>query len=97
MLDQVQDLDNALTNYKRIGGGRDDGKNKGEFTAIYYNKKRWTLNFDYINWLSETFKTPSSIGWDAALPRIFVGGSFESVQNKKSIIVTCTHFDHVGV
>jgi endonuclease/exonuclease/phosphatase family metal-dependent hydrolase len=97
LIDQVQDLDNALTNYKRIGGGRDDGKNKGEFTAIYYNKNRWALNYDYINWLSENFKTPGSIGWDAALPRIFVGGSFESVHNKKSIIVTCTHFDHVGV
>ncbi|MFN5556721.1 MAG: endonuclease/exonuclease/phosphatase family protein [Chryseotalea sp.] len=97
LYDQILDLDLALNNYQRVGGGRDDGKNKGEFTAIYYNKNRWTLKYDYINWLSDNFKTPGSIGWDAALPRIFVGGTFESVENKKSIVVTCTHFDHVGV
>jgi endonuclease/exonuclease/phosphatase family metal-dependent hydrolase len=97
LYDQILDLDLALQNYKRIGGGRDDGQNKGEFTAIYYNKTRWTLKSDYINWLSDNFKTPGSIGWDAALPRIFVGGFFESALNKKAIVVTCTHFDHVGV
>ena len=37
LIDQLQYLDSALPGYRRVGVGRDDGKEAGEFMAIYYN------------------------------------------------------------
>lgn len=55
-----------LDGYKYVGVGRDDGKTKGEFSAIFYN----TLKFDVLKektfWLSETTDI-ISVGWDAAM------------------------------
>src|ERR1700748_3875166 len=33
--DMVDDLDNCLQGYEHVGVGRDDGKTKGEYSAIY--------------------------------------------------------------
>lgn len=66
---QLNDLKKELPGYDYIGVGRDDGKEKGEYAAIFYR----TDKFDVIEkgnfWLSETPDVPSK-GWDAVLPRI---------------------------
>ena len=64
---QLKDMKEALPGYDYIGVGRDDGKEKGEHSAIFYR----TDKFDVIEkgdfWLSETTDVPSK-GWDAVLP-----------------------------
>src|SRR5690606_18198884 len=37
---QVFALSEGLSNYGYVGVGRDDGKEKGEFSAIFYNKDK---------------------------------------------------------
>ena len=53
---QLKDMKEALPGYDYIGVGRDDGKEKGEHSAIFYR----TDKFDVIEkgdfWLSETEK-----------------------------------------
>jgi len=89
---QVKFLDSALADYNYIGVGREDGKAKGEFSAICY-KKQFKLLEGSTFWLSPTPEKPS-VGWDAALPRICTYGLFEG--NGKQFWVFNTHFDHKG-
>lgn len=94
---QVRYLAEHLSNRKYIGVGRKDGKKKGEYSAIFYNTKRFSLvpGSDSTMWLSETPGKPSK-GWDAALPRIVTWGEFQSKATGRKIYVFNTHFDHRG-
>lgn len=92
---QLNYLNESLKDYNYIGVGRDDGKQKGEFSPILYNTKNVALLKSNTFWLS---KTPDkiSIGWDAALERVCTYGLFEDKTSKKKIWVFNTHFDHIG-
>ncbi len=59
--DQITDLSGALTQYKHIGVGRDDGDKKGELSAIFYDTTRLMLLDSAAKtfWLSET---PDKVG-----------------------------------
>lgn len=93
---QVSYLDSALAEYSYIGVGRDDGKQKGEFSAIYFNQNALELGQNGTFWLSLTPEEPS-VGWDAALPRICTYGLFTRTGDGKQFWVFNTHFDHIGV
>lgn len=95
--EQLDDMQNTLSTYSYIGVGRDDGMKKGEYSAIFYKKDRFTLINSGTFWLSETAYDKPNKGWDAALPRICTWGIFEDKENKKKFIFMNTHFDHVGV
>src|SRR5687767_13798885 len=51
---QLTDIQNNCTGYKFIGVGRDDGKDKGEFSAIFYKASRFDVIEQNTFWLSET-------------------------------------------
>ncbi|WP_316841581.1 endonuclease/exonuclease/phosphatase family protein [Pedobacter gandavensis] len=84
------------TNYAMEGVGREDGKRAGEFSAIYYDKSRFTRKDGGTFWLSETPEQPSK-GWDAALNRICSWVRLYDRLNKKEFLVFNTHYDHIGV
>jgi endonuclease/exonuclease/phosphatase family metal-dependent hydrolase len=94
LLDQIEYLDSALQEMKYVGVGRDDGKQKGEFCAVFYNTNRFELKDSGTFWLSET-PEKISIGWDAALERICTYLLLHD-QNGQLFYVFNTHFDHVG-
>lgn len=98
LLHQLQYLDKELDGYRRIGVGRDDGENAGEFSALYYNSARVELaeGTSRTLWLSETPEEPGSKSWDAALPRILTFGKFKDTATGNDFFVFNTHFDHVG-
>jgi endonuclease/exonuclease/phosphatase family metal-dependent hydrolase len=93
---QVYALSEGLSNYGYVGVGRDDGKEKGEFSAIFYNKDKVKVLESNTFWLSEDTSQPNR-GWDAQLPRICTWAKFESLATGKQFFVFNTHFDHVGV
>ncbi len=93
---QLQDLQNGLPDYKVIGVGRDDGKTKGEYSAIIYNSKRLKALESATFWLSQTPDIIGSRGWDAALPRIVTWAKFKDLKTKKTFFAFNTHFDHIG-
>ena len=96
LLNQVQYIDSSLIDYDYVGVGRDDGKKKGEFCAIYFDTTRYVLLKNSTFWLSETPDT-ISVGWDAALERICTYGLFKDRITKKEFWVFNTHLDHIGV
>ena len=92
---QVTYLDSVFVDYNYIGIGRDDGKTKGEYSAIFYNSKKFKVIKDNTFWLS---KTPNeiSVGWDASMERICTYGLFQNSNTKQRFFVFNTHFDHIG-
>ncbi len=94
--DQVMDLEKSLAHYKYTGVGRDDGKAKGEYSAIFYDSTRCKLLESETFWLSLTPEVPGSKSWDAAITRIVTWAKFRDLKNKKLFFVFNTHFDHIG-
>lgn len=94
--DQMQDMDRALTRFKYVGGGRDDGKEKGEYSAIFYDTTRLQALQSQTFWLSETPQVPGSKGWDAAITRIVTWAKFRDKKTRKEFYHFNTHFDHIG-
>jgi endonuclease/exonuclease/phosphatase family metal-dependent hydrolase len=92
---QMDDLSAALKDYKYIGVGREDGKRKGEFSAIFYNTKRLSVSKSGTFWLSQTPEVPGK-GWDAACERVVTWGIFTDKKTKKRFFHFNTHFDHMG-
>ena len=96
LFDQIQDMDRSLTKYKYVGVGRDDGKQKGELSAIFYDTTRVQLLRSQTFWLSETPQVPGSKGWDAAITRIVTWAQFRDKKTQKQFFLFNTHFDHMG-
>ena len=95
LIDQLQYLDSCLPGYRRIGVGRDDGKEAGEFMAIYYDTTRLTADMPSTLWLSET-PWVASKGWDAACYRTVTCVFFTDKRSGHSFSYFNTHLDHVG-
>ena len=94
--DQMQDLDRALLKYKYVGVGRDDGKEKGEYSAIFFDTTRLQMLQTQTFWLSQTPHVAGSKSWDAAITRVVTWAKFRDKKTKKEFCVFNTHFDHIG-
>lgn len=93
---QVAFLKEGLTGFDVRGVGRDDGKEQGEYAAIYFRSSRFACNDAGTFWLSPTPEVPSK-GWDAALPRIVTWVRLFDSLARGEIYIFNTHFDHQGV
>lgn len=93
---QKEDLLQRLPGYKHIGGGRDDGKTKGEYSAILYKTSRLNPLQSGMFWLSQTPDVVGSKGWDANLPRMVTWAKFKDLKTGKIFFAFNTHFDHQG-
>lgn len=93
---QLIDLTSRLSDYGYIGVGREDGKTKGEYACIFYNKKRFKVLDSGNFWLSENCDAIGKKGWDAACERVATWGIFEDKQSGKRIFMLNTHLDHIG-
>lgn len=86
-----------LREFAFLGAGRDDGKEAGEHSAIFYRKDRFSVLQSGNFWLSETPDKPGK-GWDATCcNRICSWAKFRDRTNRKEFYVFSVHFDHQGV
>ena len=92
---QLDYLEENCPDYDHVGVHRDDGKEKGEVMAIFWNTKTQKMikwgNF----WLSETPEEPSK-GWDAACFRTATWALLKDKRYNKKYYYVNTHLDHVG-
>jgi len=94
---QLDDMSKALPEYERYGKGRDDGKDGGEHSAIFYKKSIFKLLKSGDFWLSETPDKPG-LGWDATCcNRICSWVYLQDLKTKKQFYAFNVHFDHQGV
>lgn len=94
MPNQVDDLEQLLSQYNQVGIGR-DGLGKGEASSIFYKKERFKVLETNTFWLSETPDVISK-GWDAALNRVCTYALFNELINNRLFWVFNTHLDHQG-
>ena len=93
---QLGDMLKRLDGYGYIGVGRDDGKEEGEYAAIFYDKANIALDKSGHFWLSETPDHPG-LGWDAACIRICTWDRFRDLRTDSTFYFFNLHTDHVGV
>ena len=94
---QMEDLRQRLPGYESIGVGREDGKEAGEYSALWYRADRFTAKESGWFWLSETPEVAGSKGWDGACERIATWAKLQDKLTDKELFVMNTHLDHVGV
>ncbi len=93
---QLEDVA-ELKEFGFLGKGRDDGKQAGEHSAIFYRKDRFKVLNSGDFWLSETPDVPGK-GWDATCcNRICSWAKFQDLITKKQFYFFSVHFDHQGV
>ena len=93
--EQVSFLEEWVEGYDCVGVGRDDGKKKGEFMSIFWNKKTVKLMKWGTFWLSETPEKPSK-GWDAACYRTATWALMKDKRTGERFYFVNTHLDHAG-
>lgn len=91
---QIDFIRKAVPEYAECGAGREDGKTKGEYSAILYRESRWRLDRGDTVWLSDTPTEPGSASWGNSIPRIVTWGRFIEKKTGQEIYVFNTHFDH---
>ena len=94
---QLEDLKQRLPGYEAIGVGREDGKEAGEYSALWYRTDRFNAKESGWFWLSETPEVAGSKGWDGACERIATWAKLQDKRTGKEYFVLNTHLDHVGV
>lgn len=95
LVNQLNYLKTNLGQYHTVGIGREDGKEKGEFSPIFFKASRYKELKSGTFWLSET-PEKVSIGWDAALERIATWAVLKDKTSGEELIFINTHFDHIG-
>lgn len=94
LIEMINDLSKNLPKYQRYGIGRDDGKDAGEHSAIFFKKDKFSLLDHGDFWLSETPEKPS-LGWDATCcNRICSWVYLQDKKTGKKIYVFNTHYDY---
>lgn len=94
---QLDDIIKYLPHYTRYGVGRDDGKDQGEHSAIFFKTDLFELLKKGDFWLSQTPDKPS-LGWDAkCCNRVCSWVYLRHKQSGKKFYFFNAHFDHEGV
>lgn len=93
---QLDEIAEVLEGYEMVGVGREDGKTKGEFSAIFYDAERFNVTDSGTFWLSERPEEPGSKSWKTACERICTWARLVEKDSGKGIYVYNTHFDHVS-
>ncbi len=93
---QLDDLRQSLPEFVHYGVGRDDGRDKGEHSSIFYSVERFELLDQGDFWLSPTPDRPGP-GWDANLNRICSWVKLKDRLSKKTFFVFNAHYDHQGI
>ena len=88
--------ENISEKYAYVGVGRDDGDNKGEYSAVFYLKDLYDVEDSGTFWLSET-PDKVSYGWDAACRRVCTWALLANKGTGKKYVHINTHFDHIGI
>lgn len=97
LLNQLEDLSRELPGYTRYGLGRDDGRDAGEHSAVFFKKDKFELLQKGDFWFSQTPDKPS-LGWDATCcNRICSWVQLKDKQSGKVFYFFNMHYDHQGV
>jgi endonuclease/exonuclease/phosphatase family metal-dependent hydrolase len=93
---QIDEILEAIPSLNMIGVGRDDGKTKGEYSAILYDRDRFRVDDSGTFWLSDTPDVPGSITWGNACTRICSWARLIEKTSGKAFYAFNLHLDHIS-
>jgi endonuclease/exonuclease/phosphatase family metal-dependent hydrolase len=98
---QLDEIHTACPKLGEIGVGREDGKTKGEYSAILYRTDKWKPVKSGTFWLSEKPEEPGSKSWKTACTRVCTWAEMEQVNAKegnapRKFWIFNTHMDHIS-
>ena len=93
---QFNDLKSLLPDFEGVGVARDDGKETGEYSAVFYRKSVFDALDSGTFWLAENPDSVGMMGWDAACIRVATWAKLQHKATGKIVMAVNTHFDHVG-
>jgi endonuclease/exonuclease/phosphatase family metal-dependent hydrolase len=91
----IRDLQEQLPEYRWVGVGRDDGRESGEFTPIFFHSARWNLDQQATFWLAAVCDLPGR-GWDALCCRTVTWACLTHKETGRRCVHFNTHLDHLG-
>lgn len=93
---QIDEIREALPAYGKIGVARDDGKTKGEYSAILYRLDRFKVGDSGTFWFSDTPEVPASSHWGNACVRICTWARLIEKKSGRAFYFFNLHLDHVS-
>ena len=93
---QAADLWASLPDYEFFGVGRDDGKQDGEYSGIFYQRERFRPDVTDCGtfWLSDTPERAGSRTWGNEIPRAAAWLRLVDLATGRGFYVFNTHWDH---
>lgn len=90
----LNDLLDRVPGYAVIGVGREDGIDKGEYSAILVNTQRFRIQESGTFWLSDTPGVPNSRTWGNQVTRICTWAKLYDREAARTFHFYNTHLDH---
>ena len=91
---QLDEIKARFPEYEQLGVGREDGKTKGEYSAIFYLKRKFKADSTGYFWFSDTPEVPDSRSWGNNVTRICTWVLLKEISTGKSFYYYNLHIDH---
>jgi endonuclease/exonuclease/phosphatase family metal-dependent hydrolase len=91
---QLDELEQRLHRYQEIGVGRDDGKEAGEYAAIWVDTLRFQVMQSGTFWFSDTPEVPGSKHWGNGITRISTWARLVDRATGDTLRLYNNHWDH---
>ncbi|MFT3684558.1 MAG: endonuclease/exonuclease/phosphatase family protein [Phycisphaerales bacterium] len=96
---QIDEIRKEFPQYQEVGVGRDDGKTKGEYSAILYRSSRLSLAGDAAAesgtfWFSDTPEKVASKNWGNGITRICTWAHLRDGVTGRAFFAYNLHLDH---
>lgn len=91
---QLDEITTQFPTYSVIGVGRDDGRTKGEYSAILYRTDRFNVDASGTFWLSDTPEQIASTSWGNSIPRICTWARLIDRKSGQPVYIFNAHLDH---
>ncbi len=91
---QLDELVVAMPRYQRIGMGRTDGVEAGEYAAILIDRSRLEVLEESTFWFSDTPSVPGSTSWGNDITRICTWARLRDRASGRSFYAYNVHWDH---
>ena len=90
----LDDVTTRVPGYIEVGVGREDGKQQGEYSALFVSKDRFTVQESGTFWLSDTPEVPNSRTWKNRVTRVCTWAKLLDKPSGRVIHFYNTHLDH---
>src|SRR5689334_17050603 len=91
---QLDDLIDRLPDYHWYGVGRDDGREAGEYSPVFWRSDRFERGDAGSFWLAADCTKPAR-GWDAACTRLASWVLLRDRNTAGEVLFMNTHLDHM--